>query len=203
MPPLFFAMIFPRSLVTAPTAEPISLMQAFEHLQNPPEEDSGIIDGMISAARVHIENVTGRALMTQTWDVYPPNFCGDAISLPLGKLQSVTYIKYTDTAGTQTTVTASDYHVDAISEPGKIVLAYGASWPSTTLKTSNPIVVRGVFGYASASLVPAPLKHAMLLLLGHYYSNREPVVVSDRAGAREVEMPHTVQALIAPYQLWQ
>lgn len=195
-------MFFPRSLVTAPTAEPISLMQAREHLQNPPEDDNALIDALLSTARMHIENITGRALMTQTWDVYPPDFYGDAICLPLGVLQSVTYIKYTDTAGTQTTVTASDYHVDAISEPGKIVLAYGISWPDTTLKTSNPIVVRGVFGYASASLVPAPLKHAILLLLGHYYSNREPVVVSDRAGAREIEMPHTVMALIAPYQLW-
>lgn len=195
-------MVFPRSLITAPTEEPVSLLQMQEELKFPPEDDNALISAKITGARTHIENLTSRALVTQTWDIYPPRFCGDRFELPLGKLQSITYIKYTDINGIQTTISADDYHVDTISEPGQIVLAYGKSWPSATLKTSLPIVIRGVWGYGAPIDVPQPLKDAILLLAVHRYSHPEPIVISDRSGAREIEMPHGVLALIAPYQLW-
>jgi len=195
--------MYPRKLITAPTSEPISLAEARAHLNDPPPQDDALISAIISTARQWIEDVTGRLLMTQTWDVYLPAFpCDEDIDLPFGPLQSVTYLKYTDSANAETTFSSAYYHVDTISEPGEIVLAYQQVWPTATLKTSNPIVIRAVFGYASAALVPAPLRQAILLLIEHYYTNRGLVVISDRAGARDVELPMSVSALIAPYRLW-
>ncbi len=167
-------------------------------------QDDATISGFITTVRQWIEEITGRLLMTQTWDIYLEKFpCGDEdIELPFAPLQSVTYLKYTDSANAESTFSSSYYHVDTISEPGKIVLAYGQSWPTATLKTSNPIVIRAVFGYASAAAVPGPLKQAILLLIEHYYTNRGLVVISDRAGAQSVELPMSVSGLIAPYRLW-
>lgn len=195
--------MYPRKLITAPTSEPVSLAEARAHLQDPPQQDDAMISTLITVARQYIEEVASIRFMTQTWDIFLEEFPDDEdIDLPFAPLQSVTYLKYTDSANTQYTFSSSLYHVDTAHEPGEITLAYGEQWPTVTLKTSNPIVVRAVFGYASASDVPAPLRQAMLLLIEHYYTNRGLVVISDRAGARDVEIPFTVSALIAPYRLW-
>lgn len=196
-PPRFFKM-YPRQLITAPTQEPVSLLELREQMQMPTEEDNALIESYAKAAREYVEGISWRALVTQTWDIYPPCFNGDRFRLPFGRLQSVTYVKFTDTSDTQTTVSSGDYHVDTVSEPGQIVLAYGKSWPTATLRTVNPIVIRAVFGYGLAADVPQIFKDAIRLLAAHRYSNREPVVVSDRAGVREQELPFgVIQALDA------
>lgn len=191
--------MFPKQLIAAPTEEPVSFIEAQERLRLPPDQDAAMIEAHIRSARQFVEEITWRALVTQTWDVFPQRFYGDRFALPLGKVQSVTYLKYTYSSGVETTVSSSDYHVDTVSEPGQIVLAYGKQWPSATLKAVNPIVIRGVFGYGAATAVPQPIKDAILLLVAHRYSHPEPVIVSDRAGARETELPYGIWPLLAPY----
>lgn len=197
-------MAYPRTLITAPTVEPVSLAEARAHLQEPPQQDDGLIAGLVITARTLLEQITLRAFVNQTWDVFLEEFPDDEeIYLPFGKVQSVTYLKYTDSDNTQTTFSSSYYHVDTASEPGELVLAYGQVWPTVVLKTSNPIVIRAVFGYGSAGTdVPYPLRQAILLLVEHYYNNRGVAVISDRAGARDVTLPWTIEALIGPYRLW-
>lgn len=162
-----------------------------------------MIEDLITMARQEIEEITSRALMTQTVDFYLQSFpaCSQ-ITLPIGPLQSVTHIKLTDSANTETTFSSDYYHVDTARTVPRIVLAYGHSWPTVTLKTLNPIAVRVVLGYASAAAVPYPLKQAMKLLIEHRYLNRGLVVISDRAGARETEIPWTVTQLVTPYRIW-
>mgnify|MGYP003558178811 FL=1 len=46
--------------------------------------------------------------------------------------------------------------------------------------------------------MPAPLRQAVLLLAGHFYENREAVLVS--AISKEIEF--AVTALCAPYRLF-
>ena len=45
------------------------------------------------------------------------------------------------------------------------------------------------------SAVPAPIKHAILLMVGHWYANREAV-----APGQMHEVPMAVDALIRPYR---
>ncbi len=46
--------------------------------------------------------------------------------------------------------------------------------------------------------IPLPLKHAILLLIGHLYMLREPVVV----GVNVSEVPMSFKYLLAPYKNW-
>ena len=55
--------------------------------------------------------------------------------------------------------------------------------------------------HTAAKGISMPLRHAMLLLIGHYYQNRESVLVGG-LGLVAAEMPQSVQALIAPYRIW-
>lgn len=137
-------------LVTGPIREPVSLAEAKEHLRIEEEftDDDNYVRSLISGARAHCENILWRKLITQTWDLYLDAWpAGRGIKLPYGKLQSVTYIKYMDTDDTETELADTEYSVDTISDPGRIVLGYGKYWPTVTLKPSNPIVIRFVCGY--------------------------------------------------------
>ncbi|MCB9117972.1 MAG: DNA-packaging protein, partial [Caldilineaceae bacterium] len=99
------------------------------------------------------------------------------IELPRPPLASVTSITYTDEDGATQTLAANNYRVDTAREPGRVVLAPGADWPSVALDSSNPITVRFVAGYADAGDVPGMAKAAILLQIGEIYANREAVIV--------------------------
>jgi len=128
---------------------------------------------LISAAREYCEKYTGKAWATQTIELYL-DYWPDTIVLPCPPLQSVTSIKYKDSDGTETTLDTSLYIVDTDGWTGRIVPAYNTAWPTFTPYPVNPIKVRYVAGYTA---IPASLKQAMLLLIGHWYENREAVLI--------------------------
>lgn len=82
--------------------------------------------------------------------------------------------------------------MDTDSEPGRVVLKHGQSWPSTTLRTMNPVQVTYVAGYGLAASVPPHLVQLIKLLVSHWYENREPVVV----GSITASIPLAVDSLI-------
>lgn len=82
-------------------------------------------------------------------------------------------IKYYGTDDTEYSFAGSNYFVDTKSEPGRVGLAYGISWPSTTLREFNGICVTFVAGETAAASVKKAWKQAMLLQISHLYENRE------------------------------
>jgi uncharacterized phiE125 gp8 family phage protein len=179
----------------APASEPVSLVEAKLHLRVDISDDDAYITGLITAARIYFEATARRALISQTWrlslDAWP---CSDEIALPRPPLQSVTSIIYKDDVGAQTTLASASYIVDTDSEPGRVVLAYGESWPSGVLYPANPIQITYVAGYGDeGSDVPEQVRQAIKLLVSHWYENREPVVAS---GAVPKAIPLGVDSLI-------
>lgn len=186
-------MIQGRTLVTAPAVEPITLTEAKEHLrEDGVGQDSLIEDVLIPAARQYVEKRTWRALITQTWDFTWYRFpIGPGLGLSLPPLQSVTSVTYYDTDNALQTFASSNYIVDTSMEPGTIRLLEGVSWPDTYARPSA-VIVRAVVGYGVAADVPAQYKHAMNLLVGHWYANREGVVT----GTVSTRVQDTVDALM-------
>lgn len=201
------------TLVTAPATEPISTATAKTHLRVDVADDDTLIDGLIEAARRTCEDYTGRALITQTWQLFlddwpgatiddwwdgtrqgPSNWLTDvvkAVALPKPPLQSVTHIKTYDDNDVATTFSSGDYFVDTATEPGRIALRTSAAWPVPT-RTANGIEIQFDAGYGNAgSNVPQDLLRGMLLLIGHLYENREQVVIGDTVN----ELPHGVRSL--------
>lgn len=157
-------------------------------------EDS-LLTALITAAREYCEGFTGRALATQTIEAYPEYFFGD-MELPRPPLQSVASVKYKDSEGAETTLTEdTDYIVDTDSVFGRLALPYSKSWPTFTAYPVNPIRVRYDAGYSDADSVPQTIKLAMLLLVGHWYKNREA------AGKVEGQIEFAVKALLTLHKV--
>ena len=93
-------------------------------------------------------------------------------------------------------VPAADYYVD-----GSLIHS-NASYIAPV--TDSPLRFQAVYqaGYtvdgADANIWAAPkdIQIAVLLLVGHWYENRESVIV----GTSAVEVPMTVQAILSPHQ---
>ena len=137
--------------ISSPTFEPVTLTEAKGQLRRDDITiDDALITSLIIAARAHIEDVTNRAICTQIFELVLDEWpCGDVITIPRSPLQSVTSLKYTDSSGTQATWATTNYIVDTDSKPGRVCLAYGVSWPSSTLRPANAIRIRFVAGYGS------------------------------------------------------
>lgn len=194
--------------VTPPVDEPIDLASAKVQLRVDETADDDLIESLITAAREHVEDITRRAILTQTWDYSIPAWprC-DYIKLPLGNLQATVVpaihsVKWKDTDGVETTLTLdTDYLWETNGEGcGRVVLPYGMTWPSGTLYPSNPITVRFVCGWESPDLIPQKIKAALLLILTDLYENRSSKELTQTAQAF-VENK-TVDALLASARLW-
>jgi uncharacterized phiE125 gp8 family phage protein len=161
--------------------------------------EDDLLTSLIQSAREHVEDITRRALLTQTWYAYLDEFPADRdfIRLPFGNLQSVTSVKYKDSAGTETTMTvATDYLVETNGEQcGRIVLPYGVSWPSATLWPSNPITIEFVCGWTAAASIKASIIAALKLILADLWENREGAVL--KSGVQTYQTNPAVKSLLA------
>lgn len=182
-------------LLTAPAEEPVTLAEAKAHLRVSVSDDDDYIGALITAARQHIDGkdgILGRAICTQTWELILDRFPDD-LRIPLPPLQSVQSITYVDEGGVEQTLPPDQYTVDNVNEPGWVVVGPNG-WPDTG-DYINAVRVRFVAGYDP---VPHAVKVAMLLLIGHWYENREAVNIGNITSS----LPFTVDALLSPYRVY-
>jgi uncharacterized phiE125 gp8 family phage protein len=180
-------------IATAPTTEPVTIADARIYIRaitGDTTEDAAIIEPLITAAREYCENVTGRAMAAQTIEAYPEGF-ESIMKLPRPPLVSITSIKYTNDEGTETTMSATNYLTDTVG--GRVAIKV---IPSFTPALVNPIKITYAAGYTAS---PKLLRQAMLLLIGHWYTNREAVVVGAFAS---VEVKMAVDAMLKQYKVW-
>lgn len=186
------------TLVTAPEREPLTLPEAKLLMRVEETADDDLIKSLIPAARQHVEDFTGRALVTQTWDWKADCWSGILCNRgPLPPWRSVVSITYIDSAGATQTWAQTEYQVDLDPNGAQIALAYGKTLPSLRGGDLNAVTVRFVAGYGDPEAVPAPIKHAMALLISHWYHERRPVGVAQLA-----EMPFQVSDLLFPFKVW-
>jgi len=153
-------------------------------------DEQSLLNALLGAARRYAETFTRRQLITATLKLVLDKF-PKVIYVPRPPLISVTPIEYVDAAGATKTLSEASYAVDIRSEPGRIVEAYGVSWP-TTRDMINAVTVTYQAGYGAASAVPASLKTAIKMLAAHWYEHREAVT----DGRAPVEVPMAVESLL-------
>lgn len=195
-------------LVSAPTAEPISLDEAKIHARIDITDDDALVSALITAARLYCEGVQNRAYVTQTWDLTMDRFPGreltggysgnayglgthrrvydgrsypDAIEFPSAPLRSVGSLTYTDSTGAATVWDPANYIVDTKHTPGRLALGYQRYWPTVTLQPINGVAVRFVAGSACPFTVNTTTN--VVTAPGHALIAADPVRLSNSGGA--------------------
>jgi uncharacterized phiE125 gp8 family phage protein len=164
-----------HKVITAVTAEPVSLAEAKLHLRlddiGGSHPHDGLIATLITSAREFAEHYTGRALAAQTLeavlDVFPTD---DFIDLPMPPVASVTSIKYDDEDNVEQTMPTADYSLSTYGDSRRINLGADADWPGTYSKV-EAVRIRYVTGYGATghsstgeyAACPKAAKQAILL----------------------------------------
>jgi len=178
-------------LTNKPDDMPVSIDRARQHLRVDETSEDQLIADMIDAATRVAQNFTRRQFITATYKLYLDYFPTE-IELPRPPLQSVESIQYYDTDGTLQTLDSSVYTVDNKSTVGKVVEAYGQSWPSTR-DMVNAVVVEFVAGYGDKEEdVPGHIRQAIRLIVGHMFEHREDVLV----GVQGYKLPAGAETLL-------
>lgn len=160
-------------LVTPPAAEPVSLGEAKSHLRVEHDADDALISAQIAAAREWAEGFTGSKFLEQIWDVTLRGWPSSPYRIPVGPVGAVSSVTYRASDGSTAVVPPETYRLDWED----LFLARGASWPVGP--TPEEVTLRVVVGAATAQGVPKMVRQAILLLVGHWYSNRETVNIGN------------------------
>lgn len=184
-------------LLSGPTVEPITLAEAKAHLRVDASGEDSLIQSLIMASRLHIEAALDLALITQSWrhqrDVWPPS---RVLILPLRPIQSLTAVTLHDDDATSRTLNVGDFVLDGHANPARLVWRGNGAVPAAGI-IANGIEIDIVAGYGDAATdVPQPIRQALLLLIAHWYENREPVEI----GATATTIPASVSELLMPYR---
>jgi uncharacterized phiE125 gp8 family phage protein len=195
--------------VIAPTDEPLTLDEVREHLRIVGTDQDNYLARLIAAARSRAERITKRALITQTWRVTLDEF-PEWFDIPKAPLQSVLTINYLDGDGATVAlydssspqVGIADFVIDTQSDPARVLLAYGITWPAPVVQ-ANAVSLTFEAGYGDhAEDVPEDLRLAMLLMIGHWFEHRESVAGSDAGGGTDLkDVPQSSMWILEDYRV--
>jgi uncharacterized phiE125 gp8 family phage protein len=183
------------TVATPPAAMPVLVEAARRNSRYDTTDEDTRFTELIAAATDYVQKQTDTALITQTlaWKMDKFPSCSKWLYLPVWPVQSVSSITYKDQDNaTQTISSGSIVLRSQANGRGRIALADWAAWPACR-DTPDCVTIQFVAGFGSTTAnVPDAFKQAILLLVSHWFENREAVLVG--VGSKEVEF--SVQSLI-------
>jgi uncharacterized phiE125 gp8 family phage protein len=185
------------ALSVAPTATPVTYEDVVNHLRVDADDEEELIRLYIDAATSYLDGyygVLGRALATQTW-IQKYDGWDARMFLPVFPVASITSVVYLNTSGGSSTVTSTDYALYTDDHGDYVEFDQAFSYPTTSVESGPKITIT----YVAGGTVPVAIKQAMLLLIGHWFQNRE-TISSNTGGGISTELAYTVKHLIAPYR---
>lgn len=164
-------------IITPPSSEPVTVTEVKEHTRVSGDDQDTTIGKWITSGRELAEHAQRRAYVSQTLEISFDKFPSVPFFLPRPPVTEVKIMKYYDTENAETEIYNSDtptgsesnYLIDIDSEPARITLSYGCSWPSVVLRDINAFKVKYDAGYTS---VPENVKDAIMLYCDWRYENR-------------------------------
>lgn len=171
----------------------VTTQRARDNSRIPDTHEDDWIQHAIESAHDYFERTLGCCIATTqfraTLDQFPRNRA--SIELPVWPIAEVTRIAYLDPEGVE-----QEIPIEEIVQPvdrGRyaIRLANHARFPATKL-TPNAVTIEFEAGWPEPADVPKTLTRAALMLISHWYENREAVLV----GTISKETEHGTSVLL-------
>lgn len=178
--------------ITAPVNKPISLDEAKVQARVDHDDDEALIQSLIDTAvdLLDGEGVLGRAMITQTWAQWVSQSPG-TVTLRMGPFIALTALEYYDADGVLQTGDPSDLEVRKRGDFVTVAPKDGFAWPGAQSRP-DAIKISYTAGFGTtAGSVPQGIRHAMLMLVAHWYQNREAIAAGSMS-----DVPMAVEALI-------
>ena len=174
---------------TGVSSELLSLSEAKSHLRIGNSDYDTYVGSLIPVARKAVENFTNLLIGEQTWNLYQDvlKFQTTISKVPVNSIESFSYLNQDNelkTMANHTTV-----YEDLKSKPARIAVE---DVPDLFDEGYNQIIIEFKAGITD---LPETLKQAMLLMIGHWFENRQDVVT----GTQVNEIPETSKYLMLPY----
>jgi len=202
-------------IVTGPAVTPVSRTEARNHLRLDDDVDDSQVRSYIQSATNYVENYTGRFLISRTCQmmldgrlnveeqIYNGYRTGHSsipyvghIEIAANPVISVESIKYYSDDDTEYTWAASNYYVDTFSEPAKIVLRDGGTYPSD-MRAANGLAINFTAGYgANPSSIPEDIRVSILQYMTFLYEHR-----GDFERFPPPKPPLVLSSLLNPYRI--
>ena len=144
-------------LITPPTALPLSIIDARQHLKQDITDDDNLIALYLGAAVEFAQAKTNRQFVAARYQLILDNFpapnlmtatFGKAgnqydyvISIPRTPLIQVVSIDYTAPDGTLKTLANTEFQVDTSYDPPRISPAFGEQWPNAQAQINSVRIV--------------------------------------------------------------
>lgn len=182
-------------VITANPTLLIELTEVKSHLKVDVDADDSLITNLIKAATSSCQEYTNRFFLSTELKQYSNSW--DGISeLFKSPVSSITAIKYYDNLNNQITLDASIYSLNSTIMPSRIETKVDQSFPTVTERW-DAVEVNYHVGAGDVSDVDQGIKQAVLLTIGHWYANRETVVV----GRIATEIPMAAKYLLDQYKI--
>lgn len=176
---------------TAPATVAFDLDDLKRQLRIDGGDEGAYLDQIAQVATSFVDGqgALGRAMITQTWAQWVQN--PTTVRVMMTPFQSLTSVKYYDSAGTLQTATVSDF--EAIGSGDKVYIRPkdGFTWPNSEDRP-DAIKITYVAGYGDDFTdIPETVRHALSLLVTQWFEHRMPVSEKDMR-----EVPYAVEALL-------
>lgn len=166
----------------APTAPSITVSDLKDHARITQSNGDTTLRNYIDAATDAAEQYMNRGLVTQTWTLTLRWFA-DVIWLPmaaplqnnpLASPSTAPVITYYDVNGALQTLASTEYDVDTVSRPGRILRGANKSWPALQSgKLGGRVVVTYVVGWTDPALIPDRIKQGIRMYAAGLDCDRE------------------------------
>jgi len=177
-------------LITPPASEPVTLSELKAHLRVDGTSEDVYLAQLITAAREYAEDYQGRAYIDRTYEVVMDRWpTVRHIETQYVPIKLVIKVAAKQRNGSLVEMDLSDL----IIHPDAIVLGSGQQWPT------GDAMVEAVIQYVAGSPITAQVKQAILLMAGHWYANREDVVVGNVVNT----LPLGAKALLNMNKIWR
>jgi len=181
------------ALLVPPALEPVAAADAKAHMRIDQSLEDALISDLIRVAREHVEFATGQKLISQVWRQYEPRLGPDReVCARVLPVQSISTVTIYSQDGTPRILTAQEAWIDRTRNQTRI----GFAQTVLPAQAANGVEIDLTVGMADTGVeIPGALRHAILMLVAHWYEFRGAVP----ADQQPVSIPPGFETLIRPY----